>query len=472
MVFSSSIFVFAFLPITLLFYAIAEKSGNMTLKNIVLLVCSIIFYAWGGVQYLILLLALLVFNYFISLFIEKFNNKKRLFLFVGLSGDILVLVFFKYFNFLAENILDLFKFFGVHFDLVVPQIPLPIGISFFSFQIISYLIDVYRGQAPAQKSIGKLALYIMMFPQLIAGPIVRYIDVNNALEKRTSSMEMVEDGIKRFIIGFAKKVFIANAMGSMADTVFGVEGSLNSVYAWCGAIAYALQIYYDFSAYSDMAIGLGLIFGFRFNENFNYPYISKSIQEFWRRWHISLSSWFRDYVYISLGGNRKGAKRTYINLFIVFLLTGIWHGAAWQFILWGLFHGFFLIIERAGFKKVLNTVPSIVCRVYTLGVVLIGWVLFRADSLEKAIIYLKNMFAFNFTNWNNSEILFQFSNIFIILMIIAIVASMPIYTKLNTKLKSIKGIQVISKPLYLMLWIVSVMYMVGLTYNPFIYFKF
>ena len=470
MVFSSIVFAFAFLPVTILCYFIAEKTGRIWLKNTVLLLASLVFYAWGGVQYLILLLVLVVVNYASGLLIET-TRRKKLFLIIGLVVDILNLVFFKYLNFLVENLENAIHFIGNNtFTFGIPAIALPIGISFFTFQAMSYLIDVYRGDVPAQKNVTWLTLYIMMFPQLIAGPIVRYSDVNNEITCRTSSAEMVEKGIKRFIAGFAKKVFIANCMGSMADTVFALNGTTNTVYAWLGAITYALQIFFDFSAYSDMAIGMGLIFGFHFNENFEYPYISKSIQEFWRRWHISLSTWFRDYVYIPLGGNRKGKLRTYLNLSIVFLLTGIWHGAAWQFVIWGLIHGAFMLIERAGFGKVLKKIPGVFSQLYTLFVVVVGWVFFRADSLALAIAYLKNMFSFHFDGFANAYILPKFTNLFWVVGVLALLASTPMFKRLGqTRLGSVVWLNRIS---YLLLFVISIVYLSGLTYNPFIYFKF
>ena len=470
MVFSSSIFVFLFLPTTLLLYFLAEKSNRNSLKNTVVLLASLVFYLWGGVKYLILLLFLVIVNYVIGLLIEN-TNYKKIFLIIGLAIDILDLVFFKYLNFILYNLEKVIhKIIDDEFSFGVPQIVLPIGISFFTFQIMSYLIDVYRREVPAQKNVAKLGLYIMMFPQLIAGPIVRYSDVNKEIDERKTSFEMLESGLKRFIIGFAKKVFIANSMGSMADAVFKVDGQVNTIYAWIGAVCYTMQIFFDFSAYSDMAIGLGRVFGFHFNENFNYPYISKSIKEFWRRWHISLSTWFRDYVYIPLGGNRKGVKRTYINLSIVFLLTGIWHGAAWQFIVWGAIHGFFLILERGKFGELLNKLPNIIKRIYTLLIVVVGWVFFRAESLGKAVFYLKNMFVINLQGVANVTIVMEFTNMFLVMSAVAILASTPLFQKIGAA--KLFNIEWLNRACYLVLWFISVIYMVGLSYNPFIYFQF
>lgn len=470
MVFSSIIFVFAFLPITLLCYFIAEKTGRVWLKNTVLLIASLLFYAWGGVQYLLLLLGLVFANYITGLLVESAEHKK-LFLIVGLLIDLLTLVFYKYLNFLVQNLVNAVHLLGnSSFSLEISEIALPIGISFFTFQAMSYLVDVYRGVVPAQKNVAWLTLYIMMFPQLIAGPIVRYKDVNNEIASRKTTPEMLERGIKRFILGFAKKVFIANCMGNMADAVFSLNGTTNCILAWIGAGSYALQIYFDFSAYSDMAIGLGGIFGFHFNENFDYPYVSKSIQEFWRRWHISLSTWFRDYVYIPLGGNRKGRIRTYLNLSVVFLLTGIWHGAAWQFVVWGLIHGAFMLIERAGFRTVLEKIPGILRWLYTMLVVIIGWVFFRADSLASAMVYVQNMFSFCFDRVTDVGILSRFTNMFWIVGVLALLASTPVFKRLGqSKLGKCVWL---NHAAYLLLFALTIIYLSGLTYNPFIYFKF
>ena len=470
MVFSSIVFIYFFLPLVLFLYFLAEKTGLTWLKNTTLLLASLAFYAWGGQKYLIMLLILCGINYICGILIERSNHRK-LFLILGLGLDLLVLVFYKYLNFLVGNIESAVHALGnTDFSMGIPAIAMPIGISFFTFQIMSYLVDVYRKDVPAQKNPAWLTLYVMMFPQLIAGPIVRYSDIDREIASRRTALQDVEIGIKRFIVGFAKKVFLANCMGSMADTVFAANGTTNTVYAWLGICAYALQIYFDFSAYSDMAIGLGRVFGFHFNENFNYPYISKSIQEFWRRWHISLSSWFRDYVYIPLGGNRKGTGRTYFNLFMVFLLTGIWHGAAWQFILWGLFHGAFMLIERIGFSKILKKLPGFVCHIYTLAVVLVAWVFFRADNLTIALQYIKTMFSFNFTDFINIPVLSKISNMFILFGVISVLASTPLFKKLGkTKLASNTLLMNCG---YLLLFFLSVIYLAGLSYNPFIYFKF
>lgn len=470
MVFSSTLFIFCFLPITLVLYLLSYKTKKIGLANVVLLVASMFFYAWGGTKYFMILLLVIVVNYFLTILMEKYAKYRKTMFILILTIDIGNLLYFKYFNFFTDNIRSIGNVLGIDIFANMATVALPIGISFYTFQIISYVADVYMGKVEVQKSLLKLALYVMMFPQLIAGPIVRYKDVNDEISDRSISKSDVEDGIKRFIIGFAKKVFIANAMGSMADAVFAMTGDVNSLYAWLGAICYTLQIYYDFSAYSDMAIGLGRIFGFHFNENFNLPYKSQSIQEFWRRWHISLSSWFKDYVYIPLGGNRKGTKRTYINLWIVFFLTGFWHGAAWQFIVWGLYHGLFSVIERVGWRKILECIPCFFRHLYTMLVVVIGWVFFRADNLTLAISYIKNMFSFNFSNFKCYEVVKNMDSIFVVCLIVGLIFSV---TKLKC-LDKIKGWnnENFVRVRYLFIWVVSVLYLTGLSYNPFIYFKF
>jgi len=470
MVFSSTLFIFLFLPITLGLYFLASLTQKVHIMNVVLLIASIIFYGWGGLKPLIVLLVTISINYILTILMDRYGRTKKLLFILLLMIDIGNLFYFKYFNFFVENTKDIVELVGVDIFQGVAYVALPIGISFYTFQIISYVVDVYMGKVEVQQSLIKLMLYVTMFPQLIAGPIVRYSDINEEINSRNITVNDVDEGIKRFIVGFFKKVLLANSMGGMADTVFGMVGSINTVYAWLGAICYTFQIYYDFSAYSDMAIGIGRMLGFHFNENFDSPYISKSIKEFWRRWHISLSSWFRDYVYIPLGGNRKGLKRTYLNLLVVFLLTGIWHGAAWSFIVWGLYHGMFLLLERFGFEKILKKIHPIFCHIYTMFVVIIGWVFFRADNLNMAMKYLKNMFSFNFVDFTNYEILARIDSLFIVCFVIAIIFSL-------VKKESIKRLVIwknglFEKICYLFLWVLSVLYLTGTTYNPFIYFKF
>lgn len=470
MVFSSTLFIFLFLPITLVLYLISYRAPRITWANLVLLLASIVFYAWGGVRYCLILLLVIVANYLLTLAMDRFKTYRKYIFLLILCIDIGNLMYFKYFNFFVDNVRHIAGLVGKDILSSVTMVALPIGISFYTFQIISYVADVYMGKVALQRNPIKLALYVMMFPQLIAGPIVRYKDVNSEINKRTITSADIESGIYRFILGFFKKVFIANAMGSMADAVFALPGDINTLYAWLGAICYTLQIYYDFSAYSDMAIGIGRILGFHFLENFNLPYKSQSIQEFWRRWHISLSSWFRDYVYIPLGGNRKGKVRTYFNLTIVFLFTGFWHGAAWQFIFWGVYHGFFSILERLGLNRLLQKIPRLFRHAYTMLVVIIGWVFFRADNWSHAVRYLKNMFVFNFSNLKMISVVEQFTSIFWICLVIALVFSLSRLEMLQ-KIKFWKNIT-FTRIRYLVLWIISVLYLTGLSYNPFIYFKF
>ncbi len=481
MVFSSTLFLFLFLPLTIFFYFVIPPRF-LKLKNTVLLLASLVFYAWGEPIYVFLMLFSITINYLFGLFIAKVDKKlflKRLLLVLAVIFNLGILGYFKYFNFFVDNLNSIF-----HLSITTNTVMLPIGVSFFTFQILSYTIDVYWGHVAPQKNWGKLALYISFFPQLIAGPIVRYIDIETQLSQRKHSMAKFSSGAQRFIIGLAKKVLIANQVAVFADIAFG-QGTPPIVMAWVGAICYALQIYFDFSGYSDMAIGLGRIFGFEFLENFNYPYISQSIQEFWRRWHISLSTWFRDYLYIPLGGNRKGNARTYLNLFIVFAVTGLWHGASWSFVLWGLFHGVFLVIERLGFGRVLKKIPSIFRWIYTMLVVLIGWVLFRADNLTRAIAYLRSMFTLKsigltMTMANLNAFIF-------FALILGIVFSFPVAKKFwqpqnqldyETTASAgklgwkyyLQGYAQIFVCIFLLL--LSITFLSGSDFNPFLYFRF
>jgi len=429
MVFSSLTFLFIFLPSVLFIYYLI----NTRFRNIFLTIASLIFYAWGEQKLVMLMIFSISINYLggilISLMAREGRSKaSRIFLFFFVAMNVLILGYFKYTNFIIANINEM----GILSFSSLNEIILPIGISFFTFQGMSYLIDVYYEKVDSQKSLVSLALYISMFPQLIAGPIVRYIDVSKQIEAdRKFDILQFQRGVIRFIIGLFKKVIIANQMGFMADFVFNNSGEVGSVSLWIGVVSYAFQIYFDFSGYSDMAIGLGKMFGFDFLENFNHPYISKSIQEFWRRWHISLSSWFRDYLYIPLGGNRKGIGRTYVNLIIVFFITGLWHGASWNFIFWGLFHGFFLIWERIGLSKFLNKAPNFVGHIYLALVVLVGWVFFRAENLSDAWQYLEGMFAFR---KGGNEIVYQYiSTYFVFVFIIAVIFSTNIKVYFKAK---------------------------------------
>ena len=383
MVFSSITFLFFFLPLTFLLYFL---SPGIRLKNFILLILSWAFYAWGEGELVILMMLSSAFNYLIGLWI---NGSKRSIipLTVGIVANLLTLIYFKYVGLLVGSIDGLI---GTNWNNGI-DIHLPIGISFFTFQSISYIVDLQRGNVKVQKNPFKLMLYISLFPQLIAGPIVRYTQVEYDLTHRTHTLDGFVEGIKRFCVGLAKKVLIANVVGEIADEIFAMPDSeMYFALSWFAIAAYALQIYFDFSGYSDMAIGLGRMFGFHFPENFNYPYISTSVKEFWRRWHITLSTWFRDYLYIPLGGNRKGTKRVYFNLILVFFITGMWHGGTWNFVLWGLFHGLFLIIERVGFDKVLSK-SRLIGHVYTVLVVLMAWVLFRIPEWTAAVDFYQSL---------------------------------------------------------------------------------
>lgn len=471
MVFSSTIFVFLFLPITLLLYFIIP---NRNFKNVWLLFVSLVFFSWSQLNYLWIIIFCIIVNYTGALAVHKIKNAsyRKFILALFITLNLGVLFYFKYFTFTLETINNLFKS-----TFSISDIILPIGISFFTFQGISYLIDVYKNDVPVQKNLIKVALYITLFPQLIAGPIVRYKTIASEIDNRKNTLSDFTYGIERFIIGLSKKTILANSLAFMADSIWNIDIGGNAIsVAWLGSIAYSLQIFFDFSGYSDMAIGLGRMFGFHFNENFDSPYISKSISEFWRRWHISLSSWFRDYVYIPLGGNRKNV---YLNLAIVFLLTGIWHGAAWTFIIWGIWHGLFILIERklnANKKADLKPVKALIASIYTLFVVNIGWVLFRAPDIKSALLYIGNMFGY--TNPDVKPI-FQLSwymtrwNIFILLISIALafnvhkIIAKPLLSKINTNI-----LFTLKYMILLGLFGLSIFRIIAGTYNPFIYFQF
>lgn len=463
--FTSAVFLFVFLPVTLVLYFAIKKVGNRKAENLFLILCSAAFYAWGGVSFLLLLLLSSGINYLLGRAMEGTYRKAALW--TAVVYNLAVLVFFKYINFIIESILGLPAAEG-GWRL---NVGMPLGISFFTFQILSYIIDAYRGKVKVQKNFGSLLLYILLFPKLIAGPIVRYVDLEQELTHRTISLDNVYRGLRRFAMGFCKKILLANKMGEIADAVFALQGDVNTGYAWLGIFCYALQIFMDSSSYADMAIGLGEVFGFHFAENFNYPYISKSIKEFWRRWHISLSTWFRDYVYIPLGGSRNGTFQTYRNLMIVFFLTGLWHGASWNFILWGLFYGVFLIAERIGLDKVLEKSPSIVQRIYTLFVVLVGWVFFRAETLPAAISYIQAMFSFEFGNYQQLEVLRLLDLEHLVFGITAVLASTPVFKKIGQKMDGAAA-GFLKEAGLCLLFVFSVCYMMGSEFNPFIYFKF
>lgn len=470
MVFSSLVFLFIFLPFIILTYLIV----GIKIRNVLLLIASLLFYAWGEGELVLLMIVSIIINYIAGLLIDKTRDQNvyvKSILFIGVSINLLFLVYYKYSNFIFDNLQQI----GLFQQFENKDITLPIGISFFTFQSISYLVDVYRKESPAQKNPLHLGLYISLFPQLIAGPIVRYADIADQIKNRVHNSSLFSKGVIRFIRGLAKKVIIANNMALIADVTFGIGANeLPVLIAWLGIICYALQIYFDFSGYSDMAIGLGLMFGFEFKENFNYPYISQSIQEFWRRWHISLSSWFRDYLYIPLGGSRKGVFNTYRNLVIVFLVTGLWHGASWNFIIWGVFHGMFLIFERIGLKNQLKKLPSFIAHFYLLIVVLIGWVFFKAETLDYALNYIGTMFGIN--AGSDYLPLLYFNNFTIIIFFLGICFSMPLRNKISHFIeKAIPQTQMANNlkyVCYLVLFGVTILELAGSSYNPFIYFRF
>ena len=395
---------------------------------------SLIFYAWGEVYYVLLMLFSILINYGFGLAVEsvKQDKSRKMAIGVAISSNLLILISLKYANFITDNINILLSEFSFK-TINLAQIPLPIGISFFTFQAMSYVIDVYRKEAKVQKNIFDLALYISLFPQLIAGPIVRFHDVAEQIRHRIVSASLFFSGTQRFIFGLAKKMLIANPLGEVADQIFSLApDELSMGVAWLGISCYTLQIYFDFSGYSDMAIGLGRMFGFRFLENFNYPYISKSIQEFWRRWHISLSSWFRDYLYIPLGGNRKGSIRTYFNLLTVFFLCGLWHGSSWNFIIWGLYHGSFLMLERMGLGGFISRQAKPLQYLYALLAVMIGWVFFRAETLSGASTFLQAMFI-PMESISVYSVTYYLSGHVLVCLIFGIVLATPFWPTINKK---------------------------------------
>lgn len=478
MVFSSLVFLFVFLPIVLIAYFIVPKF----FKNFILLIASLFFYAWGEPIYVFLMIFSILINYTLGLvvhFNEKNPRTKKWVLVLSVIANIAILSYYKYSSFFIENINNLFNL-----DIVHEQLPLPIGISFFTFQAMSYVIDVYRNDAKVQKNLFDLALYITMFPQLVAGPIVRYNTIAEQIKSRIHNIDLFAEGVRIFIIGMSKKVLLANPLGEIADTIFAISPTNMSVStAWIGILAYTLQIYFDFSGYSDMAIGLGKMFGFEFLPNFNYPYISRNISEFWRRWHISLSTWFRDYVYIPLGGNRKGPWKTYRNLLIVWTITGFWHGASWTFMAWGFYYGLIISIERLGWSKILDRAWRPVQHLYVLLIVMIGWVFFRADNFSYSFEFIQTMFGANGTGAiDNTALLYLHDKTY--LFVLAAFFSLPIYPWIIKKLnflqshsdgwgKIITPIRYSIGPLlYMALLIVVTMFLVNSTYNPFIYFRF
>lgn len=468
MLFSSIVFLFTFLPAVMILYYLLP----VRFRNVILLLASLVFYAWGESVYLFLMLLSILFNYFSGLDIARNLQDKRAAkrsLVFNLIINLAVLGFFKYEGFVLDTLNGILP---VHISY--HALPLPIGISFYTFQILSYIIDVYRGNVKVQTNLPNFALYVTMFPQLIAGPIVQYADVDEQLASREVSWTKFGEGSMYFIRGLAKKVLLANTSGMIFTEVSGLaKGNIAVVTAWLGAFAYMFQIYFDFSGYSDMAIGLGKMFGFEFNMNFNYPYVSKSITEFWRRWHISLSSWFRDYVYIPLGGNRVSKIKHIRNLLIVWFLTGLWHGAAWNFVAWGLYYGVILIIEKYFLSPVLDRLPDVVRHIYSIVLVVIGWVLFFSSSFGQAADYIRVMFGAGAHGFADRESMYLLTSNLILWLILIFGSTPLVHFRYEHMLRSKKwNTTIINSVVYAALFIVCIAYLVTETYNPFLYFRF
>lgn len=478
MVFSSMTFLWIFLPSVLAvnyaFSFIKRDKVKMLCKNIVLLIASLVFYAWGGIYYLVIILASILGNYLFALWIDfadqKQNSASRKAAFaLDIIFNLGILFYFKYTNFFVGIIESIAKA-----DFGLKEVILPVGISFFTFQSMSYVIDVYTGKVKCQKNLLLISLYVSFFPQLVAGPIVKYADIEQQLVQRKESIEKFVCGVKRFLYGLAKKVIVSNVVGQVAEKVFSSPiNDLSAGVAWLGILCYTIQIYFDFSGYSDMAIGLGKMFGFDFCENFNYPYLSTSVQGFWRRWHISLSSWFKEYVYIPLGGNRKGKLRTYINLFLVFLLTGLWHGANYTFLLWGIFYGVFLVIERLFLGKLLSKNPiKIVNWLYTMSIVVLLWVFFRAPNVNYAFDYIAAMFG---ANSGTISVVYIINLWQWFILIVGILLSGPMQlalSKVYLRVKDKTWFFWIDFATQIALFALSVVLLINNTFNPFIYFQF
>ena len=468
MLFSSIVFLFTFLPAVMILYYLLP----VRFRNVILLLTSLVFYAWGEPVYLFLMLLSILFNYFSGLDIARNLPDKRAAkrsLVFNLIINLAVLGFFKYEGFVLDTLNGILP---VHISY--HALPLPIGISFYTFQILSYIIDIYRGNVKVQTNLPNFALYVTMFPQLIAGPIVQYADVDEQLASREVSRTKFGEGSMYFIRGLAKKVLLANTSGMIFTEVSGLaKGNIAVVTAWLGAFAYMFQIYFDFSGYSDMAIGLGKMFGFEFNMNFNYPYVSKSITEFWRRWHISLSSWFRDYVYIPLGGNRVSKIKHIRNLLIVWFLTGLWHGAAWNFVAWGLYYGVILIIEKYFLSPVLDRLPDVVRHIYSIVLVVIGWVLFFSSSFGQAADYIRVMFGAGAHGFADRESMYLLTSNLILWLILIFGSTPLVHFRYEHMLRTKKwNTTIINSVVYAALFIVCIAYLVTETYNPFLYFRF
>lgn len=466
MVFSSILFLFYFfVPVVIIYYLLPQK-----FKNAFLLISSLIFYAWGEPKYIFLMLFSAVFNYAAGLYVHKFRNNEKMAKRIVIAAVVVnlgILGVYKYTGFFLSGFMRF-----ISPDAKILNLILPIGISFYTFQALSYVIDVYRKDAPVQKSIVNFALYLSMFPQLIAGPIVRYGDVALQIDNRKESFEKFSQGFIRFVVGLSKKVLIANNIGALWNMISSFEYTgLSMGWAWLGIIAFSLQLYFDFSGYSDMAIGLGKMFGFDFIENFNYPYISKSATEFWRRWHISLGTWFREYVYIPLGGNRVSKRHNMFNLLAVWSLTGLWHGAAWNFVLWGLFFGVILIFEKNYFLEKLKKTPTFVQHIYALFVVIISWVMFANDNTANMFHYLKALFNVTTLFTFDAQLLYNTLS-YGVLIVIAIIAATPLPKKLLNKCVGNKRASVVKFILAILGLIICLAYLIDDSYNPFLYFRF
>lgn len=473
LVFSSILFLFTFFAIVLVAYFIVPKK----LRNLILFVSSLIFYAWGEPIYVVIMLFSTVVDYSHGILVDRFKkagnkHKAKLVVISSMVINLALLGFFKYSDFLIGNVNSIF---GATIPLL--GLALPIGISFYTFQTMSYTIDVYRGQAEVQRNIISFGAYVALFPQLIAGPIVQYKTIAKQLNSRSHTASGFSVGVSRFMMGLGKKVLLANNIGYLWEQVSAMDlNTLPALTAWLGIIAFSFQIYFDFSAYSDMAIGLGKMFGFDFLENFNYPYMSKSITEFWRRWHISLGTWFREYVYIPLGGNKKGIAKQIRNILIVWLLTGIWHGASWNFVAWGVYFGIILIIEKMFLLRQLEKAPTFVRRIYTLSLVLFSWVIFALDDFSVVLTYFKAMFGLNGAGLLNNQTVYLFTTN-IIILIVLIIASTGYPKKwveaLFAKFESYKlSLQVIKNVVFIGVFLLSLAYLVNASYNPFLYFRF
>lgn len=468
MVFSSLIFLFLFLPVTILIYYISP----MRIRNAILLVASLIFYAWGEPVYIFIMIFSTVFDYVNGILIEKYRHRKaiaRAVLIISMIGSLGILGFFKYAGFVFDNINSLFNL-----HLQAADLPLPVGISFYTFQTMSYVIDVYRGKVTVQKNLISFGAYVTMFPQLVAGPIVKYADIAGQLVNRKVTLDRFGEGAELFIRGLAKKVLLANNIGLLWASVKAVPaGELSVLSVWLGIVAFTFQIYFDFSGYSDMARGLGKMIGFEFMENFNYPYISKSITEFWRRWHISLGAWFREYIYIPLGGNRVGMLKQLRNLAVVWFITGLWHGASWNFIIWGLYFGLFVTIEKLFLLKRLQRLPAFIGHVYTLIIVIIGWVFFEFEHLPAAMTFIGTMFGAGANGFVDNRSLYDLStNALLLLLLVFCATPFPSNALTNIRTKFARFGSIAASAIYFIFMVASTAYLVNSTYNPFLYFRF